>query len=207
MADSVSRYNSVVFSSVTTNVFNVVVAKEDFLTGPTWSSNTVTGYGPVIEGTLAYNLSGGGSGAYPSVPMLHNQYLADGSSFENMSSWKCIDRFIETFQWRPNVILISSDVNATRAWKNVNSSILAFQQDLPIDGGWVSPDTGICGMSSGINCLDWKSYTNESKKLNPWIGPSGIVIDYCLVAPSIREDVSAIESCQVQSVPVILLGK
>lgn len=167
----------------------------------------MTGYGDVVEGTLAYNISGGTAGGYPDVPLLHNQYLANGSSFQNMSSWDCIDRFIEPFQWRPNVILISHDINATKAWKNINSSILNYQQELPMERGIISPDYGLCGMTK-LKCNDWKSYNPQSKELNPWQGPWGIMIDYCLVAPaSAIEDIQGIESCQVQSIPAILLGK
>lgn len=111
-----SRYNSTVFSSISTNEISVVVATEKFLTQSDWTAGASISY-PNIT---IYNVTMGFE-EFWAINETHNDYHKNPTQYQNHSTYGCLKTYMNPFDWRPSMlILISSDTES----RMVNSSVL-----------------------------------------------------------------------------------
>lgn len=183
------RYNSTVFSSISTNDFAWVIVNEDFLTGPPWNPNRMDGNISVVVDTI------------------HNDYQTNMSSYQHLNIVECLQNYSTPFSWRPNLIMVSPGGNSTLLH---NSSVLAWNlyQDGPQNGiqsmvGSHGEPNPLCTYTLDI-CNSLASISLEDLQ-GPWIYET-YDISYCL---SRQADIgaTAAKACHLQCAPVLILSK
>jgi hypothetical protein len=214
------RYNSVVFSSFSTNNYTWLVITEDFLLGP-FTNESITGSGPVLKGSLAYNRTYGdysvsGKGLFANVVNnMSQEYLLHSHEFQNLSTLDCLLADDSQFLWRPNLYMVTS--------RSTNISTL-----LGSDPDYTLPQQRVGNASlrawgysnravAGLGLCDW-SYADLPKPcsrlhewtevdIRSWTFRPGFVIDYCLRNPGNNTESGNIQRvCHLQCSPLILLS-
>jgi hypothetical protein len=89
-------------------VFSWAVVSEGFLRGQAWNS-TAKIQGLIPPGSDMYNKT---IGLGYAVIDIQNDYLANSTSFQNLTNYECLLQSEQVFGWRPNVPLISSDTHS-----------------------------------------------------------------------------------------------
>ena len=198
VANDSARYNSIVFSSSTSNVSAWVVAHESYLSGGHWDNYTLNGYSTVPNGTLDWNNSIGVGASFSLVSYIHNNYIDNPSAYANVSNYECILQSMNPLKWRPNTILISFDPANTTGQFDTNSTILEFGalflETLGIFLGFCDPTELPCQSFSSVppSVVDKWNYQGAS-------------IQYCLVETGgAIKDLT--ELCYLHCTPSIMLG-
>jgi len=195
VANDSARYNSVVFSSSTSNVSAWVVAQESYLSGGHWDNYTLKGYSTILNGTLDWNNSVGVGSSFGLVSYIHNNYIHNPSAYANVSNYECILRSMDALKWRPNTILISSDPANTTGQFDTNSTILQFGVFALLKPGILN---GFCHQSS-LPCRNFSSVPPSVVDTWNWDGAS---IRYCLIETGgVVKDLT--ELCYLQCTPSV----
>lgn len=96
-----SRYNSTVFSSLSTNKIYLIVATEEFLIRSNWTARTIERSDP---GNLPspYDIL--------TIDGIYNDYHMNPKHWQNHSAYECLKKYSNPFDWRPGqLMLISSE--------------------------------------------------------------------------------------------------
>jgi len=205
------RYNSVVFSSISTNDIAWVVATEEFLTGEEWPANTTTGKTTAEPGSSIYRganriVQGHGSmpndGSFASVSIIHNDFHDNPGLYVNHTTYECLEAYRTPFTWRPSkLIMVSSNTSSSQelnssallAWGIINQGPDSAGQPLCLS----SPEMGKkCNSIFSLKPQDIGEFTFMDNDL---------VIDYCLF--KITDVTKTLtHTCHLQSSPQLLIG-
>jgi hypothetical protein len=221
-------YNSAVISSLTQNSYAYLVITDDFLKTP-FTNETITGSGPVLEGSFTHRWTYGVpehdfSGILNSMT---NDYQEDPESFTKLSTLEGLKAYQESFAWRPNIFAV-----VTSAGKNY-SNLLPDAKNCPgschnvpnnhnatllwwgVIPPWDIPGGGgLCYWTPGKwikwdPCPDLQNWTDE-RALEWTMGDRfDYHIDHFLVNrhPVESEMTNSYKQCHLQCSPAILLGK
>jgi hypothetical protein len=196
----ITRYNSIVFTSRSSNVSIVLTVTPSFLNGSTlWNNDTLNGYATIPYGTFAYNMTvgpvHGSNWAWNAVQHLQNDYVQNRGSYQQLNNYDCFKRSTNMFSWRPNFLLVSDDPD----WRyGLNSTVLNWSLNFP------PQSSGLCEEhpGSGFSCQDIQKLTLTD--FDHWIYNNNS-IQYCLVSTS-SFNKEEVDTCHLQCAPIIMLG-
>jgi hypothetical protein len=194
----ITRYNSIVFASLSSNVSIVFTVTPSFLNGTIlWNNDTLNGYATIPYGTNAYNMTVGPTSnwAWNAVQQLQNDYVENRNSYQQLNNYDCIKLSMNMFSWRPNFLLVSDDPD----WRyGLNSTVLNWRLNFaPGTAGFCDENTG-----GGISCQNFQKLTPAD--LDHWIYANNS-IQYCFVSTS-SFNKEEVELCHLQCAPIIMLG-
>jgi hypothetical protein len=138
----------------------------------------------------------GSNWGWNAVQQLQNDYVQNRGSYQQLNNYDCMKLSTDTFSWRPNFLLVSSDPD----WRyGLNSTVLNWGLT------FVPISAGLCDIrpGNGISCQDFQKLAPAD--LDHWIY-SNNSIQYCLVSTS-SFNKEEVETCHLQCAPIIMLGK
>jgi hypothetical protein len=202
------RYNSAVFSSISTNDIAWVVATEKFLTGEEWPANTTTGNTTAEPGSSIYrganlimlgHTSMPDDGSFASVSIIHNDFHDNPGLYVNHTTYECLKAYKTPFAWRPSkLIMVSSNTSSPQ---ELNSSALLAWGIIKQGPHDAAQPLCLSSLEMGKKCnsigtQDIGEFTFMDKDL---------VIDYCLFKTTDVTKTLA-HTCHLQSSPQLLIG-
>lgn len=182
------RYNSLVFTSLSTNEYYWSVVTEDFLTGSPF--NLTGDWGPVylngngdgsIKPTFTATSPNGeydsyfmDSSDYIKLSQVMNDYFGNvqksAPSWERLENKECIQAYSNIFQSsRRNVVLISSTQNDTNSILKYGSSDI----DTAMDSNWWICSEG--AQDGGYMTCNPNKYVSNASSWTVW----GYPVEYC----------------------------
>lgn len=208
------RYNSTVFSTVSTNSYLFMTVTEAFLKPDsddvlfTLADGTTVAAPRDIERSLTTVNEDGlrHIGSYRTtldsskvtVRAIRADVQANIQNYRRLSNYECFLWYINPYQLRPNVLLVSHDHAAASQF---NTSLLQWDKMDPAPDG-----------NAALNPVIWSRDNNDVfriKTLNEAVMDSwkdkGNYIQYCLQAPDDMA-ATAFNICRVQCAPIILLS-
>lgn len=198
-----TRYNSLVFTSLSTNEYYWIITTEDFLTGAPfnltgdwvyWNAEyTSEGTHPDFTATPPNSFFGDqadiDSSQYMNLSQTMNDYFGNiqtsASSWERLENKDCIQAYSNVFvSSRRNVVLVSSAKNDTNSVLKYGSSDMSADLDT---NWWICSEEGQDG---GYLTCNPRDYISSASSWEVW----GYPIEYCLSQPT--EDICSVEFSQ-----------
>jgi hypothetical protein len=199
-----ARYNSLVFSSLSSNEYYWTIVTEDFLTGASfnltgdWVHQQSDYYNkPNFLATLPSNDYGytvtANIGTYlKQIDVMNNYYNTiqrAAPNWERLENADCLDAYSNLFLTsRRNVVLVSSASNSSITNYTASNSILNYgstDYDAALDGNW-----WICSMTGQIGGNLFCNPRNLLSNAASW-KVFDYPIEYCLSEP--KEDICSVQ--------------
>ncbi|KAF7502331.1 hypothetical protein GJ744_006019 [Endocarpon pusillum] len=207
-------YNSVVFSTVSTNSYMYATVTDAFIL-PQESELTFqlsngtrvpapTDYQLALNTQVQNKYADFGYFHPPSneekqcMIQIHGDVSANLPMYKKMSNYECLTSYQSAFSWRPHVLLISNDFDVA---VNYNTSLFTWGSNTPNAG-----NNGKLNVVSWTNdpATNWQDVATFDASDGVAWAHSGHHVQYCLSRQNIPGE-QEFRDCRVQCAPVILL--